>query len=794
MKTRMLSFCLSLVLLTFISAKAQQTYAIRGTVLDAQGAPVEAGNVLVLNFTDSSLIRGDLFLDGAFELQGIEAPHFWLKITALGYEDELLDINMDGREFLDVGEVTLVANATLDEVVVTSVVSGIQGSVESGKVVFKINEQGGNLSASASEVVGKLPGVFQDHNGQLSVFGRGAAVVLVNGRKPAPGTLENLRVEDIASVELITNPDARYQSEGKGGVINIITKREVSDGIYYQFRTFLTKAAFQRLYLGGNVSYRKGKWTWTGSMGYNPQKILFQDFYLRSYEDASGTVFSFDNTLEKERTFLKAFTYKAGVEYAWQRGSSIGFHYSGYQFGDNEFTTNVNELTSSSNEALTLDTKTNSDYHYGAHSFDLDYRHDFDSSATRSISFFSSVTYFGMNRLDDILFSSTSNGSTNTQKLENRSEERIALYYGQLDYTFPLWKQGGILTLGGRYDLATKESSLAFVQAEEPSSGDEDAYSYDEQIAATYLQWSKKQGSWDFGLGVRGEYSALRGTAKVTDFSVDTSALLFFPSASLSYALPYDLKVNVSYSKRITRPTFQELNPFTVYIDSFSFFRGNPALLPEIAHSYEMSLVYREFASIKWGYIQAIDPMFLTVRQDGLITTAITDNLERSDKYYISLTLPYETKRWTTYNVFGWTKDRYTYLVSSTEKIELQKPMWYAYLYNEVRLPGDFSTSLMFQYVSAGVNGIFDFREKWTMRWTLQKKIADGRWLLGLIVNDPFRTDLLRSHTALGNLDVYYDAYTDRRYVRLFVKYAFGKPFDSAPGKKSQNVNRIKAK
>jgi len=113
---------------------------------------------------------------------------------------------------------------------------------------------------------------------------------------------------------------------------------------------------------------------------------------------------------------------------------------------------------------------------------------------------------------------------------------------------------------------------------------------------------------------------------------------------------------------------------------------------------------------------------------------------------------------------------------------------------NELRLPLDFSTSLLFLYVSDGVNGVFDFREKWSMRWTLQRKFSDGRWLLGLVVNDPFRSDRLRSHTTLGNLDVYYEAYTDLRYVRLFAKYSFGKPLSKGMNKKSGNVKRIQAK
>ncbi len=778
-------------LLLCVQVHAQ--HEITGKVLDVEGNPIEAGNVLVLTVTDSSLITGNLFLEGSFSIEGISPSRFLLKITALGYQEHLMEVNMRDKEQQDVGNITLLSNATLEEVVVVAVVSGVEANQSNGKVTFKIQDQGAYAAASAGEILDKLPGVYKDHNGQLSTFGRGAVTVLINGRKPAPGMLESLRSDQIASIEVITNPDARYQAEGKGGIINVITKSQQLEGIYYSIYSSITKAVYQRGYLKAQISYKKNKTHLFGHLGNNPQKILFQDYYLREGVGSDSNTYSFDNTLEKTRTFLKAFNYQAGIEWTPTDKKLFSLRYSGYLFGDKEETVNTNLLSATSGDQLELNTFTKSRYNYGANTLDMEYRYQADSSGHRTFSFFGSATYFKLNREDDIFTDSrTAGGNRFENMLLNTSSDNLWLYALQTDYHMPLGDRGGQLALGARYDLADKQSALSLVEQVQGDILQQDQYAYQEHDVAGYVQWNLKKNSWEAGLGLRSEYSILSGMSEQTAFTLDTSFLVFFPSASFSYRVSQELTANISYAKRITRPVFQQLNPFVVYIDSFSYFKGNPFLLPEINHSYEFSLTYRQVASLKIGYVQAVNPMFLTVQQEGLFTTAITNNLEESQKFYISLALPYQTKIWTTYNAFGWSKDQYTFLTEEDQpSTVLQKPLWYAYLYNEFRLPANFSTALIFQYVSDGVNGVFEFREKWTMRWSLQKKFNDGRWTLSFIVNDPFRTDLLRSHTSLGDIDIYYNTYTDKQYYRFSAKYVFGTPLKAKASKSNETKGRI---
>lgn len=267
----------------------------------------------------------------------------------------------------------------------------------------------------------------------------------------------------------------------------------------------------------------------------------------------------------------------------------------------------------------------------------------------------------------------------------------------------------------------------------------------------------------------------ISGNDATTDRVVqDTTAWNFFPSLSLNYSLSKDLETNFSYAMKISRPTFQDLNPAIEYIDSLTYFQGNPELIPEIRHSATIKLVYRKMASLGISYTRKNNLLAWYALQDPsnpTLTQVTQKNIDKSDILSVDAMLPYQNKRISCYLSTG-----LIYTISNDETsgvTNLKRPMWYAYSGFDLSLPYGIKFNTNIRYFTKGIENIFYFDPVFRMDIGIRKAFLNDKLIANIMWNDIFKTDDMNTYTTINNRYIGYNYYFDRSNISFSLSYRF---------------------
>lgn len=278
----------------------------------------------------------------------------------------------------------------------------------------------------------------------------------------------------------------------------------------------------------------------------------------------------------------------------------------------------------------------------------------------------------------------------------------------------------------------------------------------------------------NYEIGVRMEISNSKAKTNGEIIHDKKTELDFFPSLSFSYQLSKDLNLSTSYSLKINRPTFQDMNPAINYIDSLSYFQGNPDLIPEKQHTIGLKLSYKLYASIGLNYTRRNNMLAWYVEQDEenpVVTRATQKNINKSDIYSIDLVLPYQNKWLMSTVATG------LILTNSNDKIaeiiDLKKPMWYIYGGINANLPYNLKLGTNVRYFTKGVENIFYFDPVFRMDLSLQRNFFNNKISATLLWNDIFSSDKMNTYATLGNRHILYNYYFDQSVVQFSITYRF---------------------
>ena len=756
-----------------------QKATITGKVTNTTNKSIELGNVIALSAIDSSIIKGELFMDGNFKIFEIEENDFLLKITALGFSDYFQTIHRSNNDTLiNAGTIQLKANTALKEV---EVVSKIPLFERDGEKV-KVNVENSALSniGTVLDVLRKSPTVQVNSNDDVSVFGKGQAIIYLDGMQIAStDILKTISSTEIKEIEIIANPSAKYDASGKA-VINIITKKNNLEGYNGNLIHNTLYGKYLFTYSGLRFNYKRKKWSTFISYGFPHGKWWSSDQYYRYFKNNDSTITEMKNNLVTVSDQVNSNNYRAGITYAIDTSSAIGFQYNGFYSQNRNTTENVNDVFKNSLPQFSLETHTVSKPKTINNSANINYTKKLD---TLKSEFTVAIQYgnFLSKNLDEITQELFAGTTTSEQLKRNKGENNIQIYTAQADLTKAFnkkWK----LESGLKESYIVNQSELNF---ENYSANGEwisdpayfNGYKYDENISAGYSQLRFSKNKINARIGARVEYTMSDGFSKITGLKViDREYFNVFPSAFFGYDFTKDLNTSIAYSSRITRPTFQDMNPFINYIDSLSSFRGNPYLLPAYTHSLEASLIYMKEASLTFSYARTNGALNLVVDKitgtDAF--TAITKNLDYSETYSAGITIPYELSWWTTYNYFGYMTNTFVY-GSNGSVIQNKKPMFYISLYDEFRVKKWFSTEITFEYTSSGVDGIFGFKPFYNLSANIKKTFFKDKLTCRFIASDILSTAYNRSFSKVEGFDVNYISRQTTHYFVLALNYRFGK-------------------
>lgn len=766
---------LLLTLLCFSGMAAAQTYSLKGYVTGADKKAVEFGNAVVLRPSDSSLVTGSPIRDGNFSFDTISQSPVLLRISAAGCKTSFRTVTRNNAE-VDLGTITLESNQ-LKEVEIAATIPLIQKQADRTRV----NVEGTMLNAAgdALDVLESSPGLMVSPEGTVTVFGKGAAVVLLDGQKVPIELIRAIPSTQIRYIEIIDHPPASYDAQGRV-VVNVVTKQNALEGYQLDLTsagTYAPGAGNTYFYDGANMLWKKNKFSLISRYGIFAGTRLSNTEYLRHFESTSGHV-TMRNAIEETKHFRGNHGYGAAIKYDIDSTRNLNLFYNG---GYNQIRkiSNDTNLVDVAGTPYLIHAITSNHSHNLNHNLSLVYTVRPDTLGSKR-TFTGSVSQFDSDQIGDIdeTVSDSASASSTPKRSTGHNLIRIGTLQTDIAHAFSskkLFEYGAKISTVKNGSSAGLDRQLSTGWVSDTSMVN--AFDYTEQTGALYAQYTMKPGHWNIRPGVRGEMTHTKGFShKQNATIIDTNYFNVFPSLMAEYSLMKDLSLTGEYAFRIDRPSFQDLDPFVMYIDSLSSMRGNPNLRPEYTHESSLTLTYLEAASLELDYSytkNAINTYIERIPNSDQFT-AQERNFDYATEYQVELDLPYQNKWWTTSNNFG-----YAYIVShyqdATQDIVNARPMFYFFTYQSFKVLKRWNIEGIFNYNNGGADGLFIGQPAYGMRLSLQYKTPDGKGTIRLIGND-----LLRSYKEVGNskipgFDLRYTERSDSYFFRLVLNWKFGK-------------------
>ena len=666
MKTTNVRLQLLFFLFLFANILSGQGQAfIKGQVLEADtNTPIEFATITVFDKENDALIGGGISeTGGVFAIETI-AKDSYVKIEFLSYQTKSIDLEFD-KNVLDLGTITLRSDAiNIEGVEIVAQKSTSQFLLD--KKVFNVGNDIASKGGNAQDVLENVPSITVDLEGNVALRGSGNVRMLINGKPSGllgisgTGGLRNIQANQIERIEVITNPSARYDAEGSAGIINIVLKKDENKGFSGSFE--VTGGAPLQLGSGANINFRRNYLNFFLNYGINQRRSPGSGaLYTEFYNGDTTLTTDLDRTMDR-RGMNQSIRTGLDVYLPKKQTLTLSFTY-GDEDNDNETTLEYRDLTfinQSTNRALTAalnDFERRIDQEKELESKiegALDYKIDLPGKGHELTATFQyqnngeeensdlNNSFFIENQyVEDIL----------KQRSNNEELEKQILF--QADYVKPIHSDSKF-ELGVRSNLRDIDNNYLVETFTEEGWVNEvglsNDFQYDENVHAGYAIFGDKIDQFSYQIGTRAEFSDISTFLITSSEGYDTTYTNLFPSGFLSYEINPENQVQVSYSRRIRRPRFRELNPFFTFSDNRNFFSGNPFLRPEFTDSYELG--YLKY----WGqsnfntsvYFRKVKDNIIRLKEvdtDGTSNTAPT-NLGFRNEMGMELLYGVRYKRW----------------------------------------------------------------------------------------------------------------------------------------------------
>ncbi|HSU26891.1 MAG TPA: outer membrane beta-barrel protein, partial [Chitinophagaceae bacterium] len=659
------------------------------------------------------------------------------------------------------------------------------------KLVLNVESSIISAGSSAFEILEKAPGVTIDQNDNISLKGKSGVIFMIDGKiTPVSGQdlaamLKGLPSSSIEKIELITNPSARYDASGTAGIINIKMKKDQRMGTNGTFTISLGYGKYWRHNEGISFNHRNKKLNVFGNYNFSGRKqfidlALKRRFFNENTDTMTG---GFDQVTNATQTFVN-HTGRLGLDLFASKKTIIGIvlnvlandqgrHYDSYakvlnykESVDSMFTT-----LNRSHEILD---------HYG---INLNLKHVFDSTG-KDLSVDLDYAKFSTDmdpRLDVIYYDVNGTVKGAPYSLIGISQGRLNIYSLKADYTHPIKKIAKIET-GIKSSYVKADNDLVFHQVingvTSYDSSKSNHFIYQENINAFYLNISRAWKKINLQFGIRAEQANVKGNQLTTHQVFDSSYLKLFPSATANYILKNKDILGLSVSRRITRPGYNQLNPFKYFIDPSSYRTGNPGLLPQFTYSYEFSYTHKQtilalsYSKTKNNLLAVIIP---EVEGNKIYSVETTRNLATVHGLALDISSSLRiAKWWNTQNNLDIYYNKYTGNLANTP-LDDGIPVLSMNSTSSFSLGKNWLGECNLSFRSKQVVGYLTTRSVFRMAAGIQQSILKKAGTLRLNITDIFHSDLIKNVSSFKIYRQEYNYVRNTRFVTLTFSYRFGK-------------------
>lgn len=752
----------------FVSSSYAQK--ISGTVTDEQGKALEKTTVTLLKAKDSSVAKYSATdKSGVYNFNASGPGSFIVKVTHVGYQPSFSKA-FDASEgsTITVPQINLMKIAeTLGGVSVSSKKPMVE--VKADKMILNVEGTINAIGTDALELLRKSPGVLVDKDDNVTLAGKNGVQVWIDG-KPSPLTgtdlaayLKTLQSAQIESIEIITNPSAKYDAAGNAGIINIRLKKNKAFGTNGSVNGGYNIGVYPKYNAGLALNHREGKVNIFGNYNYNNSK---NEMKLNTYREVLDSIFDQKNVLVPKN---QSHGFKAGVDYFANGKSTFGVVVNG-NLSDNDMHSNSRTLISYKPTGLldrilfannTTDAKRNNVNFNGNYRYADTSGHEFNLDAD-----------YGMFRIRTNQF----------QPNQYYTATMPNTFLGQTVYRFISPTNIDIYTIKGDYEQNFKKGRLGFgfkssltntantferynvtqikPEIRQIDTSRSNQFNYHENINAVYVNYNKqfKKGLMiQFGLRMEntsstGDSYGLDEDAKVKTNTKETfkkNYTDFFPSAAVTLNKNPMSQWALSYSRRIDRPAYQDLNPFEFKLDDYTYMKGNTNLRPQYSHVISLSNTYKYKLTTKLTYSHVDDVFAQLVDVDSIQKSKAyltKRNLATQDVANLNVSYMYMHKAYTAFMNFSSTYSHYradftgTGAANGSRVIDVDAFSVSFFMQNSLKIgKKGWTAELSGFYNSPSIwGGTFKSNTIWSVDGGFQKPVFKGKGNFKISVSDMF--------------------------------------------------------
>ncbi|NND61839.1 MAG: outer membrane beta-barrel protein, partial [Flavobacteriaceae bacterium] len=757
---------------------------VTGRVVDDKGAPISFVTALLFNEEGSEAIAGTSTDDfGHFSFENLSDATYRLSVSMVGYGTSVSVFQLSSNKNL--GELKLqTAVEELAETTVTAEKPTIEKSA--GKLIF--NVQNTSLaSGSVTNLLLKTPGVVVIDD--IKIRNRSTTVYINNRRlylspSQVMSFLTNMDASLVKSVEVITNPPAQYDAEG-GSVLNIITVKPISVGYKASVNGGYQIGIKPKYSLGTTQFYKNdwldfyGNYTVNRRLEYKNQDDRIQFFDRGVVDDVWITDFNRDT---------RFYSHQANIisEIKLSKKEAINLSANLFYVPNKEF--DNHSRTEIFNSASQLDStfRTQSDLSNQQHN--LTFRGEYKATLNENNSVLTAAGSYISYMQDQDQNVSTDYFLPNGDFIRNNAFQTLSLQntdilIGELDFAHPI--EAGSFTSGVKYSNIETDSGLDYFSTNQNQGvfieDLSDSFLYQESIYAAYVNFSKQWSKWKMVLGLRGEYTDVKGTSRSLGQVNTQEYMEWFPTASFEHTLEDGNSVGLSFVRRITRPRYQSLNPFKYFLNDFNFNGGNPNLVPGINNRVTFSYTIANKIFFELYYEKQKNTLSTLSFQDNVNKNIrnIESNLIEDLQYSLDMVYSESITSWwyfSTYNSLFYLQNEF-FAEESVREI-YQNKTWglYHQLYSNLKLSKDrtLSADLTSVYFSNYIYGSYDMGERYSLSIGLRKSFWDNQANVSVGVDDIFNTNNIIVVSKYYNQDNSYFPKPESRLFRFTFKYNFG--------------------
>jgi outer membrane receptor protein involved in Fe transport len=770
----------TLIIVFFLCESVNAQGKIQGTVLEKTNVPASFATVALLEKKDSSIIKGRAADEnGTFFFEKIPVGTYLIAITHMGFKKKITEEIIISDTSLEVTLPNVIlqeASRELNEVIVKSQKPLVEKA--SDRLIINVENSVLTTGNNALEVLKSAPGIIMTPQGQLSMRGKPNVMIMVDNKivsKEIGNTLlENMQGDNIVKIELITNPSAKYDAQASGGIINIITRKGLQQGLNGNVRIGGSQGELGKMNAGIDFNYRKDNINIFGGLGFRHSKGFRVESNDTKYlQSTSGEI---KEAVSNSFSNSNVSSPQIGIDYAINKNHSLGLlvegnfvNYNSRIDGDLSFRSNNRNLDSS------LVSTGNPNGNNRLLNYNAIYKGKLDSlgkeitvSSTyldyngNSFQSFTSQTFLPDRRPYGSLY-----------QFRTLTPSEIKVFTFQTDYVQPI-SPTAKLEVGLRYANTRSDNKNTQESLQESTWKTVGIYqtNYLEDVLAGYLNFSKKFNTVDVQVGLRTENTK----ANLKTF-VDTTYLNFFPSVSFEKRFANENSLSFSYSRRIDRPAYQDMIPFTVIYDKYTANRGNSRLKPQLSNVFELTAAIKSWV-VALSHTQITAPIteFGEVNYEKRTFTTTVINFDNQNITSLNITIPLTITAWWQSNnsLLGTYNDLLlkNYLGSN------YNAKWFACNLNTInsfKLSKGFSAELIAYYQSAQTDGLYNISAMGSVDIGLKKSFLDKNATVQLTIKDLFYTQPYHLGINYQTIDTYGYNRSDTRRIGLNFTYKFGK-------------------